>query len=588
MVLVHFAWVEKGNDPETAEATMEGLAFPSPHSRAAGSEEAGRRSCLSFPANIRKIDAGKRVLSRREGGLGNGVKNPDRERGRFRIVSQRIFPYTKWKRSMGKNRRENQRRKLAMKFFTKKRIWLGIVILVLAVAVYFGYRNREYIQQLPIGCGAKAELLCSGIFVSGRDEASVLSEDVAFHPLFKLFKPKIDYNEKSVTVSLWGLGLFKKKAIYHDQLGAILIQNVPEETIRGRKVNLPLPEPANPETVPWPMGDLLSADPLPMNVDQTKVAAALDKIFAEPDPKHLKRTRAAVVVYDGRILAERYADGITKDTRLISWSVAKSITNALAGILAGQGKLNIKDPAPVPEWRSPDDPRHAITTDMLLRMSGGQEWYEAYAEHPVSDVNLMLFTKPDMAAFAAAKPLAVPPDTKWEYSTGTTMIINRIIRQAIEKEEEYWAFPRRELFNKIGMRSAVIETDASGTFTAGSGIYVCARDYARFGLLYLQDGVWQGERILPEGWVAYTATPTPTSKAGDYGAQFWLNKGVPNDPTKRPYPKLPQDMLMADGYQGQMIAIFPSRKLVVVRLGMSWDYGWGRTEFLEDVLSAIS
>jgi CubicO group peptidase (beta-lactamase class C family) len=475
-----------------------------------------------------------------------------------------------------------------MKFFTKKRIWLGIIVFVLAVAVYFGYTNREYVQQLPIGCGAKAELLCSGIFVSGRDEASVLSEDVAFHPLFKLFKPKIDYNEKSATVSLWGLGLFKKKAIYHDQLGAILIQNVPEDTIRGRKVNIPAPEPATPETVPWPTGDLMSSDPLPMNVDQAKVAAALDKIFAEPEPKHLKRTRAALVVYDGRILAERYAPGITKDTRLISWSVAKSITNALVGILVGQGKLNIKDPAPVPEWRSPDDPRHVITTDMLLRMSGGQEWYEAYAEHPVSDVNSMLFTKPDMAAFAAAKPLAVPPDSKWEYSTGTTMIINRIIRQTIGNQEEYWAFPRRELFNKIGMRSAVIETDASGTFTAGSGIYVCARDYARFGLLYLQDGVWQGERILPEGWVAYTTTPSRTSKAGDYGAQFWLNKGDPNDPTKRPYAKLPQDMFMAEGYQGQMVAIVPSLKLVVVRLGMTWDDRWGRREFLEDILSAIS
>lgn len=475
-----------------------------------------------------------------------------------------------------------------MKLFTRKRIWRGILILVLAAAVYFGYTNREYVQQLPIGCGAKAELLCSGIFVSGREEASVLSEDVAFHPLFKLLKPKVDYQEKSVTVSLWGLGLFKKKAIFNDPLGAILIQNVPEATIRGWKANIPAPEPANPEAVPWPMGDLLSSDPLPVNVDQTKLAAALDKVFSEPIPNHLKRTRAAVIVYDGRILAERYAPGITKDTRLISWSVAKSITSAMVGILVGQGKLSIKDPAPVPEWRSPDDPRHSITTDMLLRMSGGQEWYEAYADHPVSDVNLMLFTKPDMAAFAAAKPLASAPDTKWEYSTGTTMIINRIIRQIIGNQEEYWAFPRRELFNKIGMRSAVIEADASGTFTAGSGTYACARDYARFGLLYLHDGVWQGERILPEGWVAYTTTPSRTSKMGNYGAQFWLNAGDSKEPTKRSYHKLPQDLIWAEGYQGQMIAIIPSRKLIVVRLGMTWDQAWGMAGFLEDVLSAIS
>jgi len=475
-----------------------------------------------------------------------------------------------------------------MKFFTKKRVWLGIAVLILALVAYVGYTKREYIQQFPIGCGAKAQLLCSGIFISGRDEASVLSEDVAFHPLFKRLKPKIDYKEKSVTVSLLGLGLFKKKAIYHNRLGAILIQNVPQDTILGWKVSIPAPEPANPETVPWPTGDLLPSDPLPANVDQAKLNAALDKVFSEPDPKHLKRTRAALVVYDGRILAERYAPGIHKDTRLISWSIAKSFTNALVGILVGQGRLNIKDPAPVTEWRSPNDPRHAITTDQLLRMSSGLEWYEAYAEHPVSDVNIMLFTKPDMAGFAAAKPLAAPPDTKWEYSTGTTMIINRIIRQAIGNQEEYWAFPRRELFNKIGMRSAVIESDASGTFTAGSGIYVCARDYARFGLLYLQDGVWQGERILPEGWVLYTTSATPTIKGGDYGAQFWLNKGDPNDPAKRPYPKLPPDVFLAEGYQGQMVAIIPSYKLVAVRLGMTFDDRWGMAEFLDEVLSAIS
>jgi len=475
-----------------------------------------------------------------------------------------------------------------MKIFTKKRIWLGIAVVFLAAIVFFGYTNREYVLQFPIGCGAKAKLLCSGIFESGREEASVLNEDVAFHPLFKMLKPKIDYKEKSVTVSLWNLGLFKKKAIYHDRLGAILLSGVSEETIRGWNVNIPAPEPSNPESVPWPTGDLMPNDPLPSNVDKAKLAAALDKVFSEPNPNHLRRTRVALVVYDGRIVAERTTPGFAKDTRLISWSMAKSVTSALVGILAGQGRLNIKDPAPVPEWQSAGDPRKAITTDQLLRMSGGLEWYEAYAEHPVSDVNMMLFLKPDMAAFAAQKPLVSPPDTKWEYSTGTTMIVNKIIRQVIGNQDEYWAFPRKELFNKIGMRSALLDCDASGTFAGGSSLYATARDYARFGLLYQNDGVWQGQRILPEGWVAYTATPTPTLKRGEYGAQFWLNRSRPDDPAKRPYPKLPEDMIMAEGYQGQMIAIFPSRKLVIVRLGMTFDNGWGLADFLEDVLSAFN
>jgi len=474
-----------------------------------------------------------------------------------------------------------------MKFFTKKRIWLGITVILLAALAFFVYANREYIQQLPIGSGAKAKLLCSGIFVSGRDADSVLNVDVAFHPLFKLLKPRIDYQQKSVTVSLLGLGLFKKKAIWRDGLGAILPQDVPEETIRGWKADIPAAEPANPESVAWPTGDLMTVGPLSPQLDAAKLEAALNKVFSEPDPKHLRRTRAALVVYDGRVVAERYAPGFTKDTRLVSWSMAKSVTSALIGILVGQGKLNIKEPAPVPEWQAPNDPRKAITTDQLLRMSPGLEWYEAYAEHPVSDVNIMLFMKPDMAAFAAGKRLAASPDTKWEYSTGTTMILSRVIRRTIGNDEEYWQFPRRELFNKIGMRSAIVEADASGTFVSGAFIFATARDYARFGLLYLNDGVWQGQRILPEGWVAYTTTPSPTVKGGEYGAQFWLNKRYAADPEKRSYPKLPSDMFMAEGYQGQMIAVFPSDKLVVVRLGMTYDNAWGMAKFLEDILGAI-
>jgi CubicO group peptidase (beta-lactamase class C family) len=474
-----------------------------------------------------------------------------------------------------------------MKNHKRRRVGLGIVAVLLLAAAVFVYSKRDFFPQLPIGSGVKAKLLCSALFVSGRDEASALNEDVAFHPLFKILKAKVDRNEKSVTVSLWGLGLFKRKAIFIESLGAVLLQDVAEETVRGWNVNIPTPEPANPESVPWPTGDLLPALPLPWNIDSARLTSALDKVFSEPDPKRLKRTRAALVVYDGRIVAERYAPGFTKDTRLISWSVAKSVTSTLVGILAGKGRLDIWASAPVPEWQGPNDPRKAITTDQLLRMSSGLEWYEAYADHPISDVNKMLFLKSDMAAYAAQKPLAAPPDTRWEYSTGTTMIINRIIRRTIGDQDEYRAFPRRELFNRIGMRSAIIESDASGTFTTGSGVYASARDYARFGLLYLNDGVWQGNRILPESWVAYATTPTPTLKGGGYGAQFWLNKSDPPDPAKRPYPGLPPDMFMAEGYQGQMIAVIPSRKLVVVRLGMTFNNRWGLTEFLTDVLSAI-
>jgi CubicO group peptidase (beta-lactamase class C family) len=162
-----------------------------------------------------------------------------------------------------------------------------------------------------------------------------------------------------------------------------------------------------------------------------------------------------------------------------------------------------------------------------------------------------------------------------------------MIRDVLGSREEYWAFPRRELFNKIGMRSAVWGADASGTFIGSSYLYAAARDYARFGLLFLNDGVWQGQRILPEGWVAYTTTPTPAALKGQYGAHFWLNRGKTSDPAGRRYPQLPQDTFFAVGYQGQIIAIIPSHKLVIVRLGMTYDDNWGMETFIKSVLSAI-
>jgi CubicO group peptidase (beta-lactamase class C family) len=313
----------------------------------------------------------------------------------------------------------------------------------------------------------------------------------------------------------------------------------------------------------------------------------VEELFVEANPKKKLYTRAVLVVYDGRIIAERYAEGITKDTRLLSWSIAKSVTNAMIGILTKQGKINIKAPAAVPEWQNAGDARRVITPDQLLRMSSGLKWVEAYTERPVSDVNIMLLLQSDMAAFAASQPPAVKPDSLWRYSSGTTNILSRLISDTIGNQKTYWNFPRRQLFNKIGMRSAIWDTDASGTFVGSSYIYATARDYARFGLLYLNDGVWQGERILPAGWVAYSSTPTPAAPKREYGAHFWLNKGSDSKNISRLYPQLPADAFFARGYQGQIIAIIPSRKLVVVRLGMTYDDKWGLEPFIKSVLKAI-
>ncbi|MDD8026388.1 MAG: serine hydrolase [Acidobacteriota bacterium] len=469
----------------------------------------------------------------------------------------------------------------------RKRIILTVLVLLLAAGAYFGYQNRESIEQIPIGSGVKAKTLATSLFLQGRDETAIQAEDIGYHPLFKYFKAKIDRENKAVSVSFLIPGLFKKKAIYLDKIGAVLLNGVKEDDVRAWKPDMPAAEPSDAAAKPWPEGDLLPNTPDLTGIDSAMLAAALDNVFAEPDPAKLKRTRAVVVVKDGRLIAERYAPGFDKDTPLLGWSMSKSVTSALVGILVGRGKLDIRAPAPVPEWAGQSDPRRSITLDQLLRMSSGLEWYEEYADHPISDVNRMLFLKGDMAAFAASKPLKTAPGTVFEYSSGTALIISRIIRASIGNQTDYLAFPRRALFNRIGMRTAVMEPDASGTFVGSSFTYASARDWARFGLLYLNDGVWAGERILPEGWVAYTRTPAPAAKKGEYGVQFWLNRGPEGSPEKRDYPRLPEDAFFCDGYQGQFVAVVPSAGLVVVRLGMTWQGDWGTEDLIGGVLAAV-
>lgn len=472
-----------------------------------------------------------------------------------------------------------------MMFFKKKRYWLttlaAVVLLGLAVVAV----KLDLGTQLAIGAGWKAKILSSGLFISGRQEPSILDEDVPVHPLLNFIRGDVEPARKEVTASF--MGLIRNRAISVDKLGTVLLCGLPEAAVRTWPADIPAPEPQDPQAVDWPTGDRMSSAPLPANVDRKLLDAALDRAFAEPDPNGRLRTRAAVVVYDDRLIAERYAPGITPDMPLIGWSMSKSITSALVGILVGQGKLNIKGPAPVPEWQAAGDARQAITLEQLLGMSSGLEWEEAYETKPISDVNLMLFTKPDTAAYAAGLPLVAAPGTKWNYSTGTTQIINRVIRGTFADQKDYFAFPRTVLFNRIGMRSAILCPDASGTFIGGAFVFASARDWARFGLLYLHDGLWGSERVLPEGWVAFTRTPAPASH-GIYGAQFWLNQGQVKDAgADGLYDKAPRDLFYGAGYQGQFVIIIPSRRLVLVRLGMTTKGSWPMVEFVMNVLAAI-
>lgn len=430
-----------------------------------------------------------------------------------------------------------------------------------------------------IGAALKAKHLCSGIFVSRRNPTAILDTDLGADDLsvLRYFDAHVDRTKHLVSVDL--LGVVNRTAIYRPGCGCTL-------TYDDFQVALPRPsenriQQLQPISSQW--DDEKPGQTSSERVDTSRLDSAIESAFSEPDPRHLRRTRAVLILQNGRIIGERYADGFDKDTPLIGWSMTKSVVNALVGILVGEGKLSPDEPVPVPEWQKTGDPRKKITLNELLHMSSGLAWKESYA--PADDATYMLLRAPDMAAFAAKKELAADPGTKWHYSSGNTSIISRIIRRVIG-EADYLSFPRRKLFEPTGMRSAVMELDASGTFAGSSFMYATARDWAKLGQLYLQDGIWAGRRILPESWVKYSTTPAPQAPDRKYGAHFWLKIPKEYRAGENAEP-VPADAFHAVGHEGQFISIIPSRRLVIVRLGLTrYPSAWEHDTFINAVLKA--
>jgi len=472
-----------------------------------------------------------------------------------------------------------------MRRWVKVSLWIAVVIII-AVGIGVGWLTQ---RTGVIGSGFVAKYICTSTFLSDRDPETAFAEEVRPANFLTAFSSySIDRQARSVTGNIYGL--FDLKAIYREGCGCSLVLGTTEEEMLAQKLVPPgfaEHRPYRRKNLPWPQGSEV-ADPIQVDgIDMAGIENALDAAFAEPGPDNLRKTRAVVVVHDGKLIAERYASGFHKDMPLLGWSMGKSVTNALVGILVKEGKLDIMQPAPVPEWQGADDPRKEITIDQLLRMSSGLAFEEEYK--PLADAIDMLFGSYDFAAFAASKPLEAEPDTKWHYSSGSVNIVARIVRQTVEKEYEYYySFLYEKLFDIIGMHSAVLEPDSSGTFVGSSFANATPRDWARFGQLYLQDGVWEGERILPEGWVTYTTTPTPGAPKGDYGAFFRLNTGNPDNPEDRRYPGSPRDVYEASGHQGQRVIIIPSKNIVLVRFGATHvKSAWDTDEFIQNVLAAV-
>ena len=420
-------------------------------------------------------------------------------------------------------------------------------------------------RAADVASGFVSHQLCSATFVSGLEPEQYYREAIAptLKPVGFLSSHAVDPQRREVAADFAGIA--SARAVYRGTEGCLLENGKPPTA-----AVLPPAKPA-PALLPKIAG------PAVVEPTQPALREALDKAFREnPEPPY-RQTKAIVVVHDGGVIAERYALGYGVDTQMLGWSMTKSVTSALLGILVRERKLDMNASAPIAAWADPKDPRHAITPDNLLRMNSGLDIGQsmtASASTAFDPTAYMVFGgERDMAGFAERAPLKAAPGTWWNYTNGNTLLLSRMIRDNTGGNAAgVLAFAHRELFDKLGMRHVTLEFDAAGTPIGASHMFASARDWARFGLLYLNDGVVGGERILPEGWVDYSTSPTPGSGVYGYGAGFWTNRGGGEGASYRIAHGMPADAFMARGSGGQYTIIVPSQRLVIVRLGPAFTY----------------
>ncbi|MEO6595209.1 MAG: serine hydrolase [Planctomycetota bacterium] len=444
-------------------------------------------------------------------------------------------------------------------------------------------------ELAEVAAAYAAKIAASALFVSGRSLESVLAEELApTRPIEALVAPLLRFDVDRVGRSVTcRIGQAKATAIATRNLGCTLVRSdATAADLRKRGAPGLADLPPDPATVDFPLGDRLSTDP-PAGVDLDALHAAVDTAFVEKAAGPRIGTRAIVVVHKGRLVAERYATGYDARMPLPGWSMTKTIVNALVGIRIEQGKLDLDEALRIPEWKSTDGERLPLHLIDLLTMSAGLPWNEDYADAG-SDSLRMLFRSSDHASVYATSPAAAARGREYQYASGSTNLICRVLRGTFASDLEYWTFPRTALFAPLGMRSALIETDPSGTFVGSSYGFATARDWARFGMLYAHDGQFDGRRILPAGWVARSARPAPAS-SGRFGSHIWLNADPDGDgPRERAWTDLPADLLHMDGHEGQYCVVFPSQDLVVVRLGCTKNSGFDLHGLLRDALRACS
>lgn len=443
--------------------------------------------------------------------------------------------------------------------------------------------NREMIQQ-----GVQAILQCNGLFTSNRTIEQVFDDELKY-----LRQPigtarggdySVDYERKAVTIGAAG-GIPPMRAAFREGIGCVIlppdqgyvdIDNLPELT-------LPYPE-MHAATTAWPMGDVVNPTPNLDGVDAIALQQASDWAFDRPIDR--QKTLSLLVIHKGEIIHERYADGFDVSTRTRTWSTAKSIAATLIGMLVDEGKLSLDGPLDLdwnPEVASPEtDPRHAITLRDLLQMSSGLEPIDNRGMEYATGSGLSYWAGASSVEGALARALVREPGTYWDYENYDTILAVYAMKRAIGDDQAYLEFPRRRLLDKIGMRNTLLSTDRFGDFIMSSQIYTNARDLGRFGLLYLNGGIWAGERLISEEWIEFVTTPAPASapRGNFYGGQFWL---VPDGRTD-----VPKTAYSTAGNRGQFVIIVPTHDLVIVRRGLDYGrQGFDRWDLTREVLKAL-
>ena len=464
-----------------------------------------------------------------------------------------------------------------------------LLVLFAASAVVFAQRavapTRSHHPDVPyqsptsLGAASYAKILCSAVFVSGRDvdEARQNSASFLMNAPDRAKPVAVDVDRQHTRVRITIDNITRTAAFYGDQ--GCVIHPLDHDGIHFTPVPVrtTLPEAG---TEPWPMGDAPSRDAWPAKLDRAKVQAAVDLAFADA----AALTAGMVVVHQGQIVGERYMAGISKDTQLESWSMGKSLTATLVGLVIKEGAFSLDDPAPVPDWRRPGDPRATIRVRDVMRMSSGlsftgqdDRWMDPTWQY--HDHFFIYAGAVDAYKYAISSPLEFAPNTVGRYRNSDPMTLGFLVRQAVEQRgEPFLTFPQRALFDKIGIRKQVLEPDPWGNFLLSGYDYGTPRNWARLGLLYLRDGMWNGQRLLPQGFTKFVSTPAPAWQRPEYGGQFWIN-GIGQW-------NLPRDAYFMSGAGGQHTFIVPSHDLVVVRMGHQRGSAIG-SKLLNQSLAAI-